>query len=133
MGGPGGTKGGSLWNSVRCSLSGLAWVLRHEKNARYHALASLGALGLSLFFRIDRVSFLFVVVAIVAVWISEVFNTTLEILADLVSPEYSEKVKQAKDIAAGGVLLASLGAVMIGFFVFGPGLLSLLAGGLGRE
>ena len=58
------------------------------------------------------------VVAIVLVFAAELFNTAIEKLCDVVHPDYSEKIKAIKDLAAGAVLVCAVGAVVIGLFVF---------------
>ena len=62
-------------------------------------------------------------VAIAAVWIAEAFNTALEFLADAACPGTNPLVGKAKDVAAGAVIFATIGAVAIGAFVFFPVLL----------
>ncbi len=59
-------------------------------------------------------------------WIAEAFNTALEALADAVHPERHEGVGRAKDVAAGGVLVAAIAAAVIGAAIFGPRILALL-------
>ena len=56
------------------------------------------------------------------VWSAEALNTALEFLADAAKPEYHPLVKKAKDVAAGAVLIAALGAAVIGALVFIPAL-----------
>jgi len=55
-----------------------------------------------------------------AVWSAEAMNTAFEFLADAASPGFPPLVKHAKDVAAGAVLLAAIGAVVIGLLVFAP-------------
>lgn len=59
-------------------------------------------------------------IAIAAVWIAEAFNTALEFLSDAACPGRNPLVGRAKDVAAGAVILASIGAVVVGVFVFVP-------------
>ena len=61
-----------------------------------------------------------------AVWAAEALNTSLEFLADATSPGLHPLVKKAKDIAAGGVLVAAVASVIVGVIIFGPRILSLL-------
>ena len=67
-----------------------------------------------------------IVLAIMAVWTAEALNTALELLADVASPEFHPLVEKAKDVAAGGVLIAAFGSVIIGLLVIGPHLLRIL-------
>lgn len=107
--------------SFRYAFCGLRDMLETEHNAWVHALATILALGLAWWLNIDRNGFVFIIIAIVMVWVAEVFNTVLEILADLVRPEsYSKSVRRAKDIAAAAVLIASMGAIGIGIVILWP-------------
>jgi undecaprenol kinase len=60
------------------------------------------------------------------VFVAEMFNTVLEAVTDLVTEEYHPLAKQAKDVAAGAVLLAAIIAVAVGLLVLGPPLLARL-------
>lgn len=59
-----------------------------------------------------------IVLACMAVWITETLNTALEFLTDLASPDFHPLAGKAKDVAAGAVLIAAIGAVIIGALVF---------------
>ena len=108
-------------------LAGLLDMLRTEPNAWAHALATVSVLGLAFWLEVGRIKLCLLVLAIVCVWAAEAFNTVLEIMADLVVPDrYSYPVKRAKDIAAGAVLSACIGAALIGLIVLGPPLAARL-------
>ena len=101
------------------AFSGFADMLATEPNAWIHGIATCVVLFLAWWLQIDRQSFAFVLIAVVTVWVAEAFNTVLEIMVDMVTTgKYSLAAKRAKDIAAAGVLIASLGAVLIGIAVF---------------
>ena len=69
---------------------------------------------------LSRQEWCWVVLAVVGVWTAEALNTALEFLCDVASPEFHPLVEKSKDVAAGAVLIAALGAVAIGILVFGP-------------
>jgi len=64
-----------------------------------------------------------------AVWTAEALNTAFEFLADVTTPEFHPLVKKSKDVAAGAVLLAAIGSMVIGVLIFVPRVLSLIKGG----
>lgn len=108
----------SRFESFAHAFQGLGDMVLSEHNAWIHVLATLCALGVAWWLGLDGVGFALILVAIVLVWVAEAFNTVLEIMAGLVAGErYSKSVKRAKDIAAAGVLIASVGAVGIGIAV----------------
>jgi diacylglycerol kinase (ATP) len=97
------------------------WVaLRGEFHMQVHAAATVVVIGLGFYCHLARLEWALVALAIAGVWTAELFNTALEALTDLVSPGYHPLAGKAKDIAAGAVLLAAMGAVAVGVLVFGP-------------
>lgn len=108
------------------AFSGLWYALRTQRNARVHLAIALFAIFAGILLRISSVEFAIIFVAIASVFISEMFNTVMELCVDLASPEYHPLAKIAKDVAAGAVLLNAILAVIIGLFIFGPHLWELL-------
>jgi diacylglycerol kinase (ATP) len=119
------TIGGRL-KSVRHAVRGIGMMLRSQHNAWLHAFATLCTLLTGALLGLSGGEWCWVVLAIMAVWTAEALNTALEFLADVASPEFHPLVKQAKDVAAGGVLIAAIGSVCIGLLVLGPHLLDVL-------
>ncbi len=112
-------------DSFRDALRGIGAMLATQRNAWIHAVATLAVVGLGFALAIDRGEWLAVVLAIMAVWTAEGLNTAFEALCDVASPEFHPLVARAKDVAAGAVLIAAIGARGIGVLVFGPRLLTL--------
>jgi diacylglycerol kinase len=112
--------------SFRSAFSGIAMLLRYEHNARIHLFILIIVLLAGLFLRISSSDWIAIVFASGLVFISECFNTAMEYLSDVVSPEYNEKIKSAKDVAAAGVLISAIIAVIIGVIVFLPYLYKLI-------
>ena len=82
----------------------------------------------SFFFRLSIMEFAIIIWAIFAVISVEMINTSLESITDLVREEWHLKAKRAKDIAGGMVLLASMGAFLVGCLIFAPKILVFLFG-----
>lgn len=100
--------------------AGLWFLVKSEPQARIHMLATAVVLIAAWGLDVNRQDWLWLILAIALVWISEAFNTAFEHLCNVVSPEYSQSVKRAKDIAAGAVLVAAIAAALIGIIVFTP-------------
>lgn len=117
-----------LWlrRNLVWAIRGAGFVLRTQTSARIQLTAAIAVIGAGLFFGISRLEWLAVVAAIGAVLAAEAFNTALESLADAVHPERHPLVGQAKDCAAGAVLLTAIAAAAIGFIIFFPRILSWL-------
>ena len=117
--------------SFACAGRGIALLLRSQVNARIHLLATILVVAAGFAFRIARSEWCMLAAAIGIVWIAEAANTALEFLADRVTREHDEAVRRAKDVAAGGVLLAAITAAIIGLFILGPHAWALLCGHAG--
>ncbi|MCH7587674.1 MAG: diacylglycerol kinase family protein [Chloroflexi bacterium] len=99
-------------------LAGIWYVLRTQRNAWIHSLATLAAISLGIWLRLSRADWALLVIAIGIVWLAELMNTALEALIDLVSPEIHPLAKVAKDVSAGAVLLTSVSAFVLGLLIF---------------
>ncbi|HWJ03423.1 MAG TPA: diacylglycerol kinase family protein [Verrucomicrobiae bacterium] len=109
-----------LLASFRYAFRGLFQVCKTERNMKIHLAAAVLALALSGFFHVSRQEFLMICLAITLVMTAEAFNTALEKVVDLVSPDYHPLAGQAKDIAAGAVLITAIFSVVVGLFIFIP-------------
>jgi diacylglycerol kinase (ATP) len=99
---------------------GIRTMLRSQHNAWIHAAATLTVAAAGLTLQISRADYCVLILAVVAVWMAEALNTAFEFLCDVASPEFHPLVEKAKDVAAGAVLLAAIGAALVGILVFAP-------------
>ena len=99
-------------------------LVRGQRNAWIHAVATVGVVGAGWFLGVGREEWCLLVLAMGLVWAAEGINTAVEALADAVAPGHDERVGRAKDLAAGGVLLAAIAAAVVGAVVFLPRLAS---------
>ena len=95
-------------------------ALRSEVHLRLHAVATVVVIGLGFYSGLSRLEWALVALAVAGVWAAELMNTAIEALTDLASPAYHPLAGKAKDVAAGAVLLAALGALVVGVLVFVP-------------
>ena len=112
--------------SFRYAWQGLADLFRTQANARIHLAAAGAAPGAGLALGLSAAEWMVLALTIAVVFAAEAFNTALEYLTDLVSPEPHPLAGKAKDAAAAGVLLTALGSVLVGVLLFLPKLLALL-------
>ena len=108
------------------ALRGIA-AFAHEPHARFHFAAALAVTALAAWLRVSRAEAALLALAIGLVLVAEATNSALEALADRVAPGRHPLIARAKDVAAGGVLLAALAAAAAGLLVLGPPLLARLA------
>jgi diacylglycerol kinase len=116
-----------LLRSFLCAGRGLARVVFTQRNARIHATAALAVVVLGCWLRITRLEWCLVVLSCGLVVSAEAMNCAVETLADRVTLERDEKVRDAKDAAAGATLIASCAAAIVGVIVFGPRLMELFS------
>ena len=109
--------------SFRYAFEGLHTLVSEQHNARVHLLATVLMFGLAVFLRLPAGDCLWLVLAVVLVWITEAFNSALEYLANAAVPEQDPLIKKAKDVAAAAVLIAALAAVLIAAVILLPPLL----------
>ena len=112
--------------SFKFAFAGLWTMMKSQHNAWVHAAATVLVVVAGLFFGITPLEWCALVLAITAVWVAEALNTAFEFLADVASPEFHPLVKRAKDVAAGAVLIAAIGSLIIGLLVLGPHISELL-------
>jgi diacylglycerol kinase (ATP) len=84
---------------------------------RIHFIAAIAVLLAVLFLKVSALEFALLALSILAVLCAEMFNTAVEAVVDLVSPEYHPLAKIAKDTAAGAVLISACGAAIMGYLI----------------
>ena len=113
--------------SFRNALIGIKTAYKSQKNLRLHIVIGFFVIFLGIFLKVSIVEWLILLLTILMVVITEMFNTALEFTVDLFSTEYSKQAKKAKDISAAGVLITAFFAIFIGIIIFLPKLLSLIS------
>ena len=73
-----------------------------------------------LVFGLTSVEWCLIVLCIGLMWTAELLNTSVEVLVDLLSPEYHERARVAKDVAAAAVLCSAVASAVVGLIVFIP-------------
>ena len=96
------------------AFAGLTAAWRTQRNLRIHAVLGLGVVAAGFLLRIAPLGWGIIALAIGLVVAAELFNTALESVVDLVSPQDHQLAKRAKDVAAAGVLIAALAAAAAG-------------------
>lgn len=100
------------------ALKGVFVFFRDGRNAKIHLLAAAVVIAAGFFFRITLPEWLWISLAIAIVLITEMINTSIELLCDLVMPHQNEKAGKLKDIAAGAVLVAVVFALVVAGIIF---------------
>lgn len=110
------------------AIEGLAYALRYHPSIFYQLLAGFIVTLLGLYFGVNRIEWAILLLTIFAVVTCELLNTAIEVTLDHMTKDHHLRVKYAKDVAAGAVFFMSIGAVLVGYFVFQPYLFRLIYG-----
>lgn len=116
----------TLAHAFSCAGAGIASTLRRERNMKIHLAIAIVALALCAILPVPAWGVVAVVICIGSVMALECVNTAIEAVVDMVSPEWNELAKLAKDAAAGATLIVAVMSVVVGGIVFVPALMSLL-------
>lgn len=100
------------------AVNGIIYATTTQSNIKKQLVIAVIVMILSLFFDLTRAEFLCLCFAVVAVLFAEMVNTAIETIVDLITEEYHPKAKIAKDVGAGAVVLVSLNAVIVAYFLF---------------
>lgn len=111
--------------SFRYAFAGVRTLFATQPNFRIHAAVAVVVIAAGALLHVSQADWLWLTAAIIGVVVTEAFNSALEFLADAVSTDHHPLIGKAKDCAAAAVLLATLGAVVIGLLVLGPYLTTL--------
>ena len=111
--------------SFRYAFNGIRLLITGEPNAWIHCTAAVTVVIAGIILDLSKMEWIAVIFAIGTVLSAEAVNSSIEALADVVSPEYREGIKRAKDLAAGAVLLLAIVAAAVGLIIFVPKLVSL--------
>jgi len=106
--------------AFKYAIDGIVAFFRSEQNARIHALAAITAIILGFCVHITRHEWIAILLCISAVFCTEMINTAIEKLCNIVHPAYHSQIKMIKDIAAGAVLLSAVASLVIGAIIFLP-------------
>jgi undecaprenol kinase len=114
--------------SMGHAIEGIKYATNHEKNFRIEILFAIAVTIASYILSVSLLEWAILVLVIGMVLALEMVNTSIERCVDLVTKDYRELAKNAKDVAAGAVLIMSAFSVIIGILIFLPKILELLGG-----
>ena len=107
-------------NSARHASRGILLMLKAERNTRIEVVIAIFVIILSIWLRISSIEWCLIILCIGGVLAVEAFNTSLERVADYLTKEKNSQIRDIKDLAAAGVLIMSIVAVIIGVVILLP-------------
>ena len=111
--------------SFKYALNGFKTLYKNEHNFRIHLFAALLVVIAGFVFQISKTDWIFILVMIGLVIITEIINSAIEYLSDFISPEKNELIGKVKDICASAVLLLAILSIIVGAMIFLPRILKL--------
>jgi diacylglycerol kinase (ATP) len=108
----------SIVKAFNAAIEGIIYTFKKERNMKIHYCVALVILISSLYLGFSKIEMILLLFTISLVVISEMFNTAVEKTVDMITDDYHPLAKIAKDVAAGGVLIASLNAAVVGYILF---------------
>lgn len=114
------------WFSFQAALAGVAYTLRTQPNAWIELTAAAVVTLAGWWFAISALEWAILGVTVLGVLALECVNTAIEAVVDLVSPQVHPLAKIAKDAAAGALVMAVLGSLIVALAIFGPRVVALL-------
>lgn len=106
--------------SLKNALSGLKYAFTSQPNFKIHFALSLLAILAGFYLQVSQSGMAILVLTIVFGLGCEMINTSLESMTDLITKEWREEAKIAKDVSAGMMLLTAIGAILVALLILGP-------------
>jgi diacylglycerol kinase len=116
----------TITQSFGFAFSGIKHAIKDNRNVRIHLVIGILVFLMAAILKVKSDEFIDLIVMIVLVIAAEMINTSLEEMTDLITTEHRQEAKVAKDVAAGMVLVVSIGAAIVGIYIFIPYLLKLI-------
>ena len=102
----------------RNAINGIIYATTTQSNIKKQLLIAVFVVIVSLFFELSKAEFLIFMFTIVLILFAEMVNTAIETVVDLYTDLYHPKAKIAKDVAAGGVVITAINALIVAYFLF---------------
>lgn len=112
--------------SFKYAFKGVFYAIKTQHNLWIHLFISTFVVIFGYILTISYTEWLVILLCFGLVMVTEIFNTSIEVLTDLVSPEFNTKAGKVKDLAAAAVLISSVISALTGIIIFLPKLLELL-------
>lgn len=106
----------------RDAFRGLGIGVRTQNSFQVHVICAVGVCCVAALVRMCAWQWCVLLLCVAMVMVAEIFNTSLEVMAKAIDVQYHPQLRDALDIASGAVLLAAIGAVLIGSIVMGAAL-----------
>lgn len=112
------TTNSNFLDAWKNAIDGIIYATTTQRNIKIQLVLAVLVVIVSLFFDLDRAEFLCFLFTIILILFAEMVNTAIETVVDLYVDVYHPKAKIAKDVAAGGVVITAINAIIVAYFLF---------------
>ena len=116
----------NFFESLKCAFNGIKYIFSSQRNIYIQIIIAIIIVIMGFFFKISNVEWLILCLTISLVLFAEFVNTAIETAVDLVTEEYNEKAKIAKDVSAGAVLITALSSIIVGLIIFTEKIINII-------
>jgi diacylglycerol kinase (ATP) len=116
-------------DSANAATEGIIHAARTQRHIKFHLIVAFFVLFFCFIIGVEKIEFIMISLITLLVIVAEMFNSSLESVVNLVSPEKNETARIAKDISAGAVLICAIGAMIIGYLILWPYFLRMISDG----
>lgn len=115
-----------LFKSFKYAFEGIIYAVKYEQNMLIHLLATIAVIVLGIIVKLSTIEWLFCILFIGIVFATELINSSIEAVVDLISPDKNSLAKVAKDTASGAVLVFAITSLVGGLIIFVPKIILLI-------
>lgn len=112
------TSNSNFLDAWKNAIDGIIYATTTQRNVKIQLVIAVLVVIVSLFFDLSRAEFLCFLFTIILILFAEMCNTAIETVVDLYVDVYHPKAKIAKDVAAGGVVVTAINALIVAYFLF---------------
>ena len=112
------TTNSNFLDAWKNAVNGIIYATTTQRNVKIQLVIAVAVVVVSLFFDLNRAEFLCFLFTIILILFAEMCNTAIETVVDLYVDVYHPKAKIAKDVAAGGVVITAINAIIVAYFLF---------------
>jgi len=116
-----------LFHAFTCAAQGIGYAFTTQRNIKIYIVVAALAIVLGFLLGISAIEWIAIILCMSLVFAGECLNTAIESVVDMVSPEYSDLAKHAKNCAAGAVLVCSISSLIVAAFIFIPPVLTFIS------
>ncbi len=119
-------KNKNFFEALKNALNGLKYAIKTQKDLKIQIFIAIIVIIISILLKISKIEMIIITISIFLVIFAEVINTAIEKTVDLITQEYNEIAKIAKDVSAGAVIILAINSIIIGLFVFGDKIINII-------